>query len=164
MYTEILLLLLESYVGIFCPLRPAPAKIKPAAHELEKSCSLLPRTRPTGLLLPATHTRPADHPNPRPPHTFSILNPHLSLNYQKLITRVCLFAIKSWEICRVVASGEASGARPPYLKSVLRHLTFGPAVAAYFQCCILKLCLSFWFLPSPCSYILATGLKICINF
>jgi len=26
-------------------------------------------------------TRPADHPNPRPPPTFSVSNPHLTENY-----------------------------------------------------------------------------------
>ena len=38
-----------------------------------------------------------------------------------------------------VASGKASGARPPHLKSVPPHFTFGPPVAAYIQYCILKM-------------------------
>jgi len=33
----------------------------------------------------------------------------------------------------------ASGARPPHLKSVPPHFTFGPPVAAYIQYCILKI-------------------------
>jgi len=40
---------------------------------------------------------------------------------------------------RAVASGGESGARPPYLKSVPPHFTFGPPVAAYIQYCILKI-------------------------
>ena len=49
----------------FC-VRSRPAKFKPAPL----------RTR---TLL--TRTRPADHPNPRPPRTFSVSNPHLSENF-----------------------------------------------------------------------------------
>jgi len=40
---------------------------------------------------------------------------------------------------RAVASGGASGARTPHLKSVPPHFTFGPLVAAYIQYCILKM-------------------------
>jgi len=45
--------------------RPVPAKFKPAPHpqEFEKFC-------------PHPHT-----PNPHPPRTFSVSNPHLSENY-----------------------------------------------------------------------------------
>jgi len=32
---------------------------------------------------------------------------------------------------RAVASGGANGARPPHLKLVLPHFTFGPPVALY---------------------------------
>jgi len=39
---------------------------------------------------------------------------------------------------RGVASGEASGARSPHLKSVPPNFTFGPLVAAYIQYSILK--------------------------
>jgi len=62
--------------------RPAPTKFTPAPHpqEFEKFCLYPHRT----LL---TRTRPADHPNPRPPRTFSVSNPYLSENYYKLITR-----------------------------------------------------------------------------
>jgi len=49
--------------------RPALAKFKPAR----------PRTRRS--LRNFARTRPADHPNPRPPRTFSVSNPHLSENY-----------------------------------------------------------------------------------
>jgi len=53
----------------------ALAKFKPAPHpqEFEIFCPLPPRTLPT-------RTRPADHHNPRPPRTFSVLNPQLSEN------------------------------------------------------------------------------------
>jgi len=34
-----------------------------------------------------THPCPVDHPNQRPPSTFSVSNPQLSNNYKKLITR-----------------------------------------------------------------------------
>ena len=41
---------------------------------------------------------------------------------------------------RSVASGGASGARPPPLKSVPLHFTFGPLVAPYIQYSVLKTC------------------------
>ena len=41
---------------------------------------------------------------------------------------------------RAVASQGASGVRPPHLKSVSPHFTFGPPVDAYIQHCILKMC------------------------
>jgi len=44
-------------------MRPAPAKFKPAPQEFEKFCPH-PRT-----------------PNPLPPRTFLVSNPHLSENY-----------------------------------------------------------------------------------
>jgi len=49
--------------------RPAPTKFEPTPHpqEFEKFCP--------------HPSRPADHPNPRPPLTFSVSNPHLSENY-----------------------------------------------------------------------------------
>ena len=57
---------------------------------------------------------------------------------------------------RAVASGGGSGARPPHLKTVPPHLTFGPPVAANIQYCILKMWFpllvfgpSFWFLTPP---------------
>jgi len=57
---------------------------------------------------------------------------------------------------RAVASGGASGARPPHMKSVLPHFTFGPLIAAYIQYSILKMWPtllvfgpSFWFLATP---------------
>jgi len=59
----------------------------------------------------------------------------------------------------VVASGGASGARPPHLRSVPPHFTFGPPVATYIQYCILKMWPpllvfdpSFWFLAPPSSF------------
>jgi len=50
---------------------PAFANFKPTLLELEKSCQL-----PLCTLL--TRTRPADHPNPCPSHTFSVPIPRLS--------------------------------------------------------------------------------------
>jgi len=41
---------------------------------------------------------------------------------------------------RPVASGGASGARSPHVKSVPHHFTFGPLVAVYIQYRILKTC------------------------
>ena len=40
---------------------------------------------------------------------------------------------------RAVASGGGRGARPPHLKLVPPHFTFGPPVATYIQYCILKM-------------------------
>jgi len=72
------------WVEMFVRLRLAPGKFKPTQHlqEFEKSCPLPPRTRTLVIL-----TLPADHPNPRPPRTFSVSNSHLSANYKKTITR-----------------------------------------------------------------------------
>jgi len=48
---------------------------------------------------------------------------------------------------RAVASGGASGARHPDLKSVPPHFTFGPPFATYIQYCIFKMWHPFWFWP-----------------
>ena len=40
---------------------------------------------------------------------------------------------------RAVASGGASGARPPPFETGVPHFTFGPSVAACIQHCILKM-------------------------
>jgi len=51
---------------------------------------------------------------------------------------------------RAVASGETSGARPPHLKSVPPHFTFGHLVAANIQYSIFKMFPPpFWFLVPP---------------
>jgi len=42
----------------------------------------------------------------------------------------------------------ASGVRPPHLKSVLPHFTFGLLVTAYIQCSIFKMWPPSWFLAS----------------
>ena len=52
---------------------------------------------------------------------------------------------------RAVASGEASGALPPFEIGTL-HFTFGPPVAAYIQYCILKISLPFWFWAPPSGF------------
>ena len=58
-----------------------------------------------------------------------------------------LYQGSAW-VGRAVASGGASGARPPHLKSVHPHFTFGPLFAAYIQYSILKTCppSGFWLL------------------
>ena len=53
---------------------------------------------------------------------------------------------------RAFASGRASGARPPHLKYVPPHFTFGPRVAAYIQYSILKMCPPFWILAPPSGF------------
>jgi len=50
-----------------------------------------------------------------------------------------------------VASGAASGVRPPHIKSVPSNFMFGPPVIAYIQNFISKMC-------PPCCEILAAGL------
>jgi len=67
---------------IFVQSLSAPAKLEPAPHphKFEKSC---PHPHTSNLLLPCIPCQPA----PALPHTFSVSNPHLSENYQKLATR-----------------------------------------------------------------------------
>ena len=45
-----------------------------------------------------------------------------------------------------------SGARPPYLKSVPPHFTFGPPVAAFIQYCIVKMWTPFCFFAPPSGF------------
>jgi len=62
-----------------------------------------------------------------------------------------LYQGSAW-VGRAVASGGASGARPPHLKSVHPHFTFGPLFAAYIQLQYFKNVPPFWFLAPPCGF------------
>ena len=57
----------------------------------------------------------------------------------------------SWLRPRAVASGGASGARPP-IWNLCPHFTFGPLVAAYIQYSIFKMWPPFWFLAPPSDF------------
>jgi len=73
-------------------------------------------------------------------------------------------------IVRVVARGGTSGARPPRLKSVPPHFTFGPPVAAYIQYCILKMWPPLLVFAPPAvtswrrSWLLYEVLRRCVDF
>jgi len=58
----------------------------------------------------------------------------------------------TWTCCMAVTIGGASGARPPHLKSVPPHFTFGPLVATYIHYCIFKMWPLFWFLAPPSGF------------
>ena len=96
-------------------------------------------------LRPAGRIRPVNQINParQLPCTF----------FQAPRFRLWTAVKHNWILLRAVANGGASGARPPRLKSVPPHFTFGPLVAAYIQHSIFKMWPlllvfgpSFWFL------------------
>ena len=62
-----------------------------------------------------------------------------SLSLKALQAKYPLHLNKNCLLLRAVASGGGSGARPPHLKSVSPHFTFGPLAAAYIQYSIFKM-------------------------